>query len=146
MTAPAGALNGCLLPSLVDVLLGRGQALGQRLLGQLLDVEVDGQLHVVALHRRLRAEDAEHPALRVDLELGDPGLAAQGVLVGRLDAGLADLVARLVALLLAGGQFLVVDLADVADDVGGHACRTGRSARRWQWPRHRETRPGARWM
>ena len=79
------------------------------------------QPHVVALHRAAAAPRTPSTRpLGVDLQLGDAGLAAEGVLVGRLDAGLADLVARLVALLLALRQLLVGDLADVADDVGRH--------------------------
>ncbi|HEX2119347.1 MAG TPA: hypothetical protein VHF91_09205, partial [Acidimicrobiales bacterium] len=49
--------------------------LGQRLLCHALDVEVDAQTDVVALDRGLAAEGALDPPRRVDLQLGDLGLA-----------------------------------------------------------------------
>ena len=101
--------------------LGRGDGLGQGLLGHLLQVEVEGEAHVVALHRRLLAQRAQDPALGVDLQLLHLGLAPEVVLVGQLHARLPDRVPGPVSLALAGRQLLVVDLPHVAEDVGREA-------------------------
>ena len=101
---------------------GRFERLGEEVLGQCLGLDVDGEPDVVAGDRRGRevAQDADRVAHGVHLEDGLAGHAAQVVLVDPLDAGLADLVPPDVRLGLVHPvlELDVVDLADVADDVG----------------------------
>ena len=73
-------------------------ALRERLLGDLLRVEVDGELHVVAgLRLAVTSTTFDRAALVVDLDLVLARRAAQLGLEDLLDAGLADDVVGLVA-------------------------------------------------
>jgi hypothetical protein len=98
--------------------MGGVQPLFERLLGEALDVEVYGQLDVVARHARLLAQRAQHPPLGVHLQLLDLRGAPKGVLVGQLHARLPDVVALPVPVGTSGLELHVVDLAHVAEDVG----------------------------
>ena len=105
----------------VVVLVGELDALAERALSRLLQADVERQPDVVARHRGpARLEAPERLAERVDAELVHPGRPAQPAVVGRLDPGLADLLAaadvavlRLLELL----QLLGRDLADVAEQL-----------------------------
>ena len=92
----------------------------ERLLGGLLELQVEREAQRVP---RLRQRRGDHGAARVvgrvhvqPLGAGD---AAQVRVVARLDAGLADLVAGLVALLRLALQLARGDLADVAEHLRG---------------------------
>ena len=83
---------------------------------------------VVAGHRRRLAQHPHGVVLGVDLDALDAGRAPEVVLVGRLDAGLADLAVGLVRLghlarrgrtTLLRLQLRVGDAGDVAEQVGG---------------------------
>jgi hypothetical protein len=100
--------------------LGGLQALLQRLFGHLLDLDVDRQLDIVALHRRLVTDVPEDPALGVNLQLLHGRLSSQGRFVGRLDTCLADLIVLLIALGLEAYVLTVADLAHIAEHIGGH--------------------------
>src|SRR5438046_1598096 len=83
-------------------------------------------LNVVPGDRRPAVDSPEDSASGVDLELLDPRRASQVVLVRGFDPRLPDLVARLVALVLADRELAVVDLADEAQQVSGEgALRVG---------------------
>ena len=90
----------------VDQRPGTVHALRQRVLGDLLDAEVDGEPHVVAGDRLLHLHHVHRPALVVDLDLLEPGRAAQLGLEHLLDAVLPIDVAGLVAVALVGGELL----------------------------------------
>ena len=92
------------------------------LLGGELEVEVDGELEVLAGGGELLAAVADLLAVGVDDDLAVTVLAAEECVVGLLDAGAADDVAGIVGG-VAGVIFehLLGDLADVADEVGGEA-------------------------
>ncbi|MCW0449357.1 hypothetical protein NB706_002191 [Xanthomonas sacchari] len=81
-----------------------------------LQVGVDGQAQVGAGLRRHPADGADRAALHVGLDLLVADLAAQLLLVIALQPGLADVGQRRVAL-AQRLQVLLVDAADVADDV-----------------------------
>ena len=93
----------------------------ERPLGRLLQADVERQPDVVArLRRPAGLEAPEWLPERIDAQLIHPRGAAQPAVVGRLDAGLADLLAaadvavlRLLDLL----QLLGRDLADVAEQL-----------------------------
>ena len=101
---------------------GVGQPLLHLLLGQRLQVDVDGQHQVVArpggrsLMTRTGLPSASTSMRR------RPGVPRRPRLVVLLDPALADLVVervRLGGLARLGRQLALVDLADVAEDVGG---------------------------
>ena len=79
-------------------LLPAGPQLGfERLLGELLLVEIDGELDVVAVDRRHPANLADDPARVVDL-VGDVApLAVQVFLHAQLDTELPDTLVEVVA-------------------------------------------------
>ena len=103
---------------LVEGVAGGDLALLDGYLGGRLDPPVDGQLDVVARHRRGGAEGAQHVPPGVDLDLLHSGGPSQVALVLGLYAAEADLITGLVAVVLELGQLGAGDLADVADDVG----------------------------
>ena len=101
----------------------------ERLLGELLLVEIDRQLDVIAVDRRDTVDLTDDPARVVDLVRDEAPLAVQFVLHAQLDAELADpfvqvVTGRGVRVLRVGG-----DAAHVADHVAGerrvriHAAR-----------------------
>ena len=87
------------------------------LLGELLLVEVDRQLHVVAVDRRHTANFPHDPAGVVDL-VGDVApLAVQFVLHAQFDPELPDTLVEVVALALVEVLRLGRDASHVADDM-----------------------------
>ncbi len=90
------------------------------LFGGHLDVEVDGELEVLAWDGEFLAEVAEFFAVAVDDDVATAVGAAKECVVGRLDAGTADDVAgRVEGVAVVVGEHLLGDFADVADEVGG---------------------------
>ena len=98
---------------------GGPHAVGQGPLNTHLEVEVEGELEVAAGGRRAAAEGPHHLPGRVDLEVLDAVAAAQPLVVGQLDPGLADDVAGRVAAEAPLLELVGRDLADVAEHVGG---------------------------
>jgi hypothetical protein len=89
-------------------------------LGDALKLCVDRQANGVARLRELAELPlARHAPERVDEDAAHAGSAAQEAVVDRLDSGLADDVARGVALLRARLELLLRDLADIAEDLRG---------------------------
>ena len=85
---------------------GQGDAEGKAVLGQSLDVAVDRQDHVVAGDGILDAEVVvQDLALGVDLDLPASGDPVQDLFVRRLDARVADELARVIA-----GERLLLEL------------------------------------
>ena len=101
----------------------RAAPVAERGLGHLLQLDVDRQAQVVAGRRRRARQRAHRAARGVDFDLLPARGAMQFALVRQLDADLADVVGALVV----GGcvplgdalDVVVVDAADVADDVRG---------------------------
>ena len=88
----------------------------QRLLRGLLELQVDGEADVVArLRDRRRLETAARPAERVDVHACASCHTAQVRVVRRLHPALADLVAGAIALLQATRQLGRGDFPDVAE-------------------------------
>gem|GEM_PF-6020935 len=81
-----------------------------------LQIGIDGQPQIAARLRRDPADGADRAALHVGLDLLVADLAAQLLLVIALQPGLADVGQRGIAL-AQHLQVLVIDPADVADDV-----------------------------
>jgi hypothetical protein len=101
--------------------MGFLDGVGERLLGDRLDVPVDGQADVLARARGAFSQYPAHPALVVHLEATEPLLALQDLVVGRLDARLPDDVADLRVRESGGAQLVLGDLARVAQNVRGQA-------------------------
>ena len=91
----------------------------ERGLGGGLDSEVERQADVVARNGVAMEQSAHDAVGAVDLETRLARHSAQPLLVEQLDAALADLVARAVVLALARVELVLVDLADVAEEVRG---------------------------
>ncbi len=94
------------------------QGCGQGLLGPALETGIDGQEQIVAGTRSPLSQEAHRLAGHVDLDDAGPGVAVQQALKGELHAVLADPLAPEVATGLPLPQGLLVDLPDVAQDVG----------------------------
>ena len=96
-------------------------AFGHRRFAGLLHPGVDRELEVVAGHWRLGDQAAVGSRLAegVNLDPLQSRVPAEVAVVGRLDPVLADFFARLHALVLRLLQLVFVDLADVAEDMGG---------------------------
>ncbi len=92
-----------------------------RRFARFLDRGVERELQVVAWDRRLRQQLPVRGRLpeRVDLDFGQSRLAAEEGVVGVLDSVLSDFVAGLEGLVLGFLELFFVDLADLAEDVGG---------------------------
>ena len=101
----------------------RAAALAERVLGHLLQADVERQREVVARLRGAARERADAAPGGVDLDLLEAGGAVQLVLVARLDAGAADEVGAAVvgvgSFLLEARLVVLVDAAHVADGVRG---------------------------
>ena len=99
------------------VVVRQPDAVGQGVLGRLLQIGVDCQADVVAgLGELLELTGARHASERVDEDAPDPRQAAKVRVVGRLHPGLADAVARGVAALpVRRIELLLGDLAHVAE-------------------------------
>ena len=92
------------------------------LFGGHLDVQVDGELEVLAGDGEGLAELAELFAVAVDDDIAAAIHAAKESVVGGFDAGSADDVAgRVEGVLVVVGKHLLGDFADVADEMGGEA-------------------------
>jgi hypothetical protein len=98
---------------------GGPHAVGQGPLDTHLEVEVEGQLEVAAGGRGAAAQGPHHLPGRIDLEVLDAVAAAEPLVIGQLDPGLADDVAGRVPAEPPVLQLLGRDLADVAEHVGG---------------------------
>ena len=72
----------------------------ERLLGHLLQIQVDGQHEVVARHRRRAAQQAYRTTACIDLDLLEAGDAMKLGFVALLEADLADMVGTAVIGLL----------------------------------------------
>jgi hypothetical protein len=100
----------------VLVQVGLVDPVANRLLGRALQLRVDRQLDRLALERQaLRHQLAARTAQRVDTQLREARMPAQVGVVACLDAGLADLVARGVALPLQLLELRGRDLVHVAE-------------------------------
>jgi hypothetical protein len=98
-------------------------------LGGHLEVEVDGELEVFAGGGEFLSEVAEFFAVAIDDNVTAAIGAAEEGVVGGLDAGAADDIAgRIEGVALIGGEHLLRDLTDVADEVGGEAVAGVESA------------------
>ena len=86
-----------------------------RFLGRRLQVFVNRQHEVVARHGHLAPEALDRPAGDIDLDLVAAVLAAHVLIVDLFEAELADDVAGLVALIFLIFEFLIIDLADIAE-------------------------------
>ena len=107
------ALGGGLGPQLLELGLENLLHLG-------LQVGIDGEHHRFAGDGRLGFLFLQDVALGVLDQGAGAGGAPQAVLHGGLDAALADLVVKGVALFLEFLVFLGVNGADLADQMGGH--------------------------
>ena len=90
---------------------------GKRLLGGLLHAEVERQAQLAALLGVHLLQRLREVAERVHLHPGGPVAAAQEAVVLRLDAGLADAVAQLDAVVALVLELLLRDLAHLPEQV-----------------------------
>ena len=94
-------------------------AVGERVLGGALEICVDREADVVACLRHLaELALARDPPEGVDEDAPLAAHTSEVGVVGGLDPGLPDAVARPVALVGLGLELLGADLADVAEDLG----------------------------
>ncbi len=113
------SVRGVVVPAVgVDQRAGTVHALLERLLGDVLGRDVDGQVHVVARLGLLDFDLVDGATLVVDLDLLLPRRAPQLRFEQLLDAGLADGVGLLVAGALVRLELVGVDRPHVAEDVG----------------------------
>ena len=99
----------------------RAVGVAQRQLGRALQVDVDGQLQILARNGVLRPQVAHLAPVAVHNHIARSVLAAQQLVVGLLHARLAHHVARLVGRIARIVQILLAHLAHVADQVRGKA-------------------------
>ncbi len=95
----------------------------EAILGGLLHVGVDGQLHALPLGRLLFVPDVDLAPEAVDDHFLGAVLAHQVAVQRLLDAGVADDRARLGAAVLVGDELRFGDLADIAEHVRGQLAR-----------------------
>ena len=112
------------------IVVGQPDPVGERILGGALEIDVDGQTDVVARLRKLAELPlAGDPPEGVDEDASLAANTAEIHVVGRLDAGLTDAVARRVALVGLGGELLGADLTDVAKELRGEGPARSRAGR-----------------
>ena len=99
----------------------RAAAVFHRQFGDSLQIQVDGELQILARDRLLIADDLPLLAAVIDHHLPLPVDAHQLLVVLPLDSLLADDVALLVVDELGGIQFVFADFTHVADHVRGEA-------------------------